>query len=61
MNPYLGNTNVIGGIPIPSTPEEILRVFPQLVSALTQLQNQLNQFETRLKSLETIGGNGNQV
>lgn len=61
MNPYLGNTNVIGGIPIPSSQEEMLRIFPQLVSVLTQLQNRIDQLETRLKSIETIGGNVNQV
>ena len=60
MNPLRSN-NTVGGVPIPSTPEEMLRVFPQLVSALVQLQNRINQLEIRLKSVETIGGNGNQL
>ncbi len=51
----------IGGIPIPKNPEEMLRIFPMLVSRIMQLESRLSALENKIKSLETIGGNENQV
>lgn len=51
----------MGGIPIPSTAEEMIRVFPQLVSMLQQQERRIAELENKMRSLEVIGGNVNQV
>jgi len=48
-------------VPVPSSPEEVIRIFPQLVSMLQNLQNRISALENKIKSLETIPGNSNQL
>ena len=57
--PY--NPNLSGGIPIPSTVEEMIRIFPQLVSKIQQQEQRIAELESKIRSLEVIGGNVNQV
>lgn len=55
------NLNSSNSIPIPGDPQELIRIFPQLVLALQQLQIRINALENAVKSLETIPGNVNQL
>ena len=60
----LYNSNDSNNLPIPvsvRTPEEMIRIYPLLVSALHQMNSRIALLENKIKSLETIGGNGNQV
>ena len=55
------NLNSNNSIPIPGNPQELIRIFPQLVSMLQNLQNRISALENKIKSLETIPGNSNQL
>jgi len=59
--PYNPNSNLSGGIPIPSTVEEMIRIFPQLVSKIQQQEQRIAELENKVRSMEVIGGNVNQV
>jgi len=60
--PYNPNiNNMSGGIPIPSTPEELIRIFPQLVTVIQQQGQRIAELENKVRSMEVIGGNGNQM
>ena len=61
MHYRANNTNIPCGIPIPSTPEELIRIFPQLVSMLQQQEQRIVELENKVRSLEVIGGNVNQM
>ncbi|MBO4633276.1 MAG: hypothetical protein J5858_15260 [Lentisphaeria bacterium] len=54
-------SNPSAGIPIPSSPEEMIRIFPQLVSTMQKMQSEIAELERIVKSMETIPGNGNQL
>ena len=60
---YRANVNPtgMGGIPIPSTVEEMIRIFPQLVSKIQQQEQRIAELESKIQSLEVIGGNVNQM
>ena len=60
-NPNLSSVNSLSGIPVPNSPEEAVRAFPALLSALMQMQNRISELENKIRSMETIGGNGNQL
>jgi len=46
--PYNPNiNNMSGGIPIPSTPEELIRIFPQLVTVIQQQGQRIAELETQ--------------
>ena len=53
--------NSLSGISIPNSPEDMLRMFPALLSAFQSMQNRITELENKIKSLEVIGGNGNQM
>lgn len=55
------NTNLVSGVKIPSSPEEVVRIFPQLLSSLQTIQTKIQELENRMKALETISGEGTQV
>lgn len=55
------NTNLVSGVKIPSSPEEVVRIFPQLLSSLQNIQAKIQELENRIKALETISGEGTQV
>ena len=55
------NLNPSNSIPIPNDPQELIRIFPQLVSMLQDLQNRISALENKVKELETIPGNVNQL
>ena len=58
--PYNSNGSDTG-IPIPRNADEMIRVFPQLVSVIRTLQSRISTLENKIRSLETIGGNVNQL
>ena len=59
--PYNPNSNLSVGIPVPSTAEDMIRIFPQLVSVIQQQERRIAELENKIRSLEVIGGNVNQV
>ena len=60
--PYNPNIYNAGGqIPIPSTIEEMIRFFPQLVSAIQRQEQRIAELERKMSTVEVIGGNVNQV
>lgn len=55
------NTNLVSGVKIPSSPEELVRIFPQLLSSLQTIETKIQELENHIKALETISGEGTQV
>lgn len=55
------SVSILNGLKTPATPEDLLRIFPQLLSSLQTIQNRLNELERRVRGMETISGEGNQV
>ena len=58
--PYLPN-NAAGMLSIPANAEEMVRMFPVLVSTIHRLEQKISELENKVKSLEVIGGNVNQT
>ncbi|MBO4304816.1 MAG: hypothetical protein J6A21_09555 [Lentisphaeria bacterium] len=56
-----GSNGTLAGLSLPGSPEEMIRNFPALLSALRIMEAKISSLEQKINSLEKIGGNGNQL